>query len=189
MVGSRNKVNGVAMPPPIKVELLPHDPGWASRAAAESRVLAAVIGPGVTAIHHVGSTAIPEIRAKPILELMPVLARHADLERRRAEIEAIGYVWHGEYGLPGRRYCTKSDAVTGARLVHLHCYEDRHPDIARTLAFRDYLRTHREIAAAYEAEKLRCQCLHVDSSHAYADCKSGWIKKTEADALRWCAAR
>lgn len=177
------------MPPPIKVELLPHDPNWAARAAAEATALMTALGSCVTVVHHIGSTSIAGIRAKPILDLMPIVTSHAVFEHRRGEIEALGYVWKGEYGLPGRRYCTKSDPVSGVRLVHLHCYEAHHPDVARSLAFRDYLRAHTDIAAAYEDEKARCQRLHAYDSHAYTDCKTAWITKTEAAALRWYAAR
>jgi GrpB-like predicted nucleotidyltransferase (UPF0157 family) len=171
------------MPPPFKVELLAHDPQWASKAADESRELEAALGPCLLNVHHIGSTAIPGIRAKPVLDLMPVMRSLAELDRRRREIEARGYEWRGEHGLPGRRYCTKTDPETGCRLIQLHCYAEGSPEITRHLAFRDYLREHPEVAQAYDREKARCQTLYPDDSHAYADCKDAWIKKVEAEAL------
>lgn len=168
---------------PIQVELHAHDPRWAGQAQAESDLLASVLGPILLTVHHVGSTAIPGIRAKPVLDLMPVVAELASLDRRRAEVEALGYQWWGERGLPGRRYCTKTDRTTRRRLVQLHCYAQGSPEITRHLAFRDHLRRHPDIAAAYEREKVRCQALHPDDSHAYSDCKSAWIQRIEADAL------
>lgn len=66
------------MPPPIPVELCPHDPAWAETARTEAARLAAVLGDNLLIVHHVGSTAIPGIRAKPIVDLMPVVA---DLHR------------------------------------------------------------------------------------------------------------
>jgi GrpB-like predicted nucleotidyltransferase (UPF0157 family) len=171
------------MPPPFKVELLPHDPRWASNAADESRALAAAIGSGLLNVHHVGSTAIPGIHAKPVLDLMPVVTNLAELDSRRREIEALGYEWWGELGLAGRRYCSKSDPETGRRLVQLHCYAEGSSEITRHLAFRDYLREHPDVARVYDREKARCQTLHPSDSHAYGDCKDGWIKKVEAEAL------
>lgn len=173
------------MPPPIKIELLPHDPRWAESAALEGEIFASIAGPCLVAIHHIGSTAIPAIRAKPVLDLVPVVTDLAELDGRRREIEAHGYEWWGELGLPGRRYCTKSDPATGRRLVQLHCYRDGSPEIERHLAFRDYLRSHPQIASAYDHEKARCRDLHPLDSHAYSDCKGAWIKKVEAEARAW----
>jgi GrpB-like predicted nucleotidyltransferase (UPF0157 family) len=173
------------MPPPIKVELQPHDPKWVDSALAESQLLASALGTNLMVVHHVGSTAISAIHAKPVLDLMPVVEDLQALDGARGSIEALGYEWWGEFGLPGRRYCTKSQPATGRRLIQLHCYESGSTEIVRHLAFRDYLRQAPAIATRYEEEKMRCQRLHPEDSHAYSDCKSGWIKAIEAEALAW----
>src|SRR5690242_10560060 len=103
------------MPPPIRVELVPHDGSWAAGATAEGERLTAALGPVLLAVHHVGSTAIPGIAAKPILDLLPVVVSIDALDERRPDLEVIGYEWWGELGLPGRRYCTRGDPVTGRR--------------------------------------------------------------------------
>lgn len=177
------------MPPPIKVNLVPHDPRWAEAAAAEGKALAQALGSIVLRVHHVGSTAIPGISAKPILDLMPVVTSLAELDERRSALEALHYAWWGELGLPGRRYCTKDDPGTGERLVQLHCYADGSPEVTRHLAFRDYLRERPDVARAYDEEKARCQRLHPEDSHAYCDCKNAWIKRIEAEALAYYQAR
>jgi GrpB-like predicted nucleotidyltransferase (UPF0157 family) len=79
------------MPPLIKVELVQHDPRWAVDAKAEAKLLADVLGRRLVTIHHGGSTAIPGIRAKPILDLMPVVISLTNLDTRRSDIEALGY--------------------------------------------------------------------------------------------------
>ena len=168
---------------PIKVELIPHNPLWSAMAAEEGVLLVAALEPCLVGVHHVGSTAIPNIRAKPVIDLLPVVSSVVELDRRKADIEALGYEYWGEYGLPGRRYCTKSDPTTGKRIVQLHCYVEGSPEITRHLAFRDHLRLNPNLARAYEREKARCQALHPDNSHDYSDCKSGWIKRIEAEAL------
>ena len=177
------------MPPAIKVELLGYDPAWRNSAAAEARVLLAAASACLLDIHHVGSTAIPGIHAKSILDLIPVARRLSDLDACRAKFEALGYEWWGEYGLPGRRYCTRSDATTGTRLSQLHCYEVGFAEIIRHLAYRDYLHKHPGAAAEYDREKLRCQSRHPDNSHDYGDCKGAWIRQMEANALAWHQAR
>lgn len=175
----------ISMPPPIQVELMPHDPSWARFAALEAEGLRSAVGPSLTVVHHIGSTSIPGIVAKPIIDLMPIVTSLTELDEHRHALEALGYEWWGELGIEGRRYCTKTDAVTGRRLVQLHCFVEGSPHITRHLAFRDYLQQHCEIALAYDQEKCRCHTLHPDDSHAYGDCKSAWIAEIEAAALSW----
>ena len=173
------------MPAPFAVELRPHDPDWIATALREGDSLAALLGPCLVAVHHIGSTAIPAIHAKPVVDLLPVVTDLPALDARRPALEAAGLGWRGEYGLAGRRYCTRDDPATGRRLVQLHFYAAGAPDIARHLAFRDYLNARPDIARAYEAEKQRCRALHPDDSHAYSDCKGDWIRRVEREAMAW----
>jgi GrpB-like predicted nucleotidyltransferase (UPF0157 family) len=168
---------------PFAVDLQLHDPAWAFRAREEARRLAEALGATLIVVHHIGSTAIPGIRAKPILDLMPIVSDLAALERQRPIMEKLGYAWHGTYGLPDRRYCTLDDPRTGRRKIQAHCYPQASPEIPRHLAFRDYLRANPEIARAYEAEKCRCRDLHPGDHQAYGACKSTWITRIEAVAL------
>lgn len=176
------------MVPTSAVELCPHDPAWRDWAAREGERLQAGIGEALVTVHHIGSTAIPGIRAKPLLDLIPVFRSLAELDAARDRFASLGYQWRGEYGLPRRRYCTLVSA-SGRRLVHAHCYALGDSEIDRHLAFRDYLRAHSDIARAYEVEKLRCQLLHADNSAAYSEAKHAWIQRIQADAISWWNGR
>ncbi len=145
-----------------------------------------VLGPTLVTVHHIGSTSVPGLAAKPIIDLMPITTTLADLDRQRRCVETLGYVWYGELGISGRRYCTLSDTA-GVRVAQLHFFEADSPQIERHIAFRDYLRAHPEAAIAYENEKRRARDLHPNDSHAYTDQKATWIRDTEAKALIWFA--
>lgn len=172
-------------PTPVgPIELHPHSPEWAALATREGGRLAATLGEGrLAAVHHVGSTAIPGIRAKPIVDLLAEVNSLAALDEAAALVRDLGYDWRGEYGIPGRRYCTLDDATTGRRLVHLHGYTAGSPHVERHLAFRDHLRARPELARAYEAEKLRCRALWPEDRRAYTAAKSAWIDAAVREAL------
>jgi GrpB-like predicted nucleotidyltransferase (UPF0157 family) len=173
------------MPPPLPVILAAYSAEWPRMVASHAERLR-VLGPSLVAVHHIGSTSVPGLAAKPIIDLMPLVTSLADLDRQRRQVERLGYSWHGELGIAGRRYCTLCDGV-GARLVHLHCFEAASPHVERHLAFRDYLRAHPEAAADYENEKRRARDLHPNDSHAYTAEKARWIRAMEVKALAWLA--
>ncbi len=168
-----------------KVELVPHDPTWAVQAAAEAERLSEAIGETLIRIEHVGSTSILGIVAKPTIDLMPIVRSLAELDTRQAAVEALGYVWRGEFGIPGRRYCIREQQ--DRRLFHVHCHQVDHSEIARTLDFRDYLRAHPEEAHAYEALKHTAAAAHPADTLAYSNAKSDWIRACIDRATAWKA--
>ena len=175
------------MPPPIPVVLVTYDPKW-PKAANRLSVRLRALGPLLVAVHHIGSTAVPGLCAKPIVDLMPVVISLVALDQERGMLEKLGFEWHGEFGIQGRRYCTLNYA-DGVRIAQLHFFLADSPHIQRHLAFRDYLRAHPSLAADYEKEKKRARDLHPNDSHAYSEEKAAWVKNTEANALRWSLGR
>src|SRR4051794_5774624 len=168
------------------VRLVDHDPDW-PRQATERAARLRVLEPVLVAVHHIGSTAVPGLIAKPIIDLMPLVTDLAALDLERGAVEALGYQWHGEYGIAGRRYCTMD--VGSLRVAQLHFFTMGDPGAHRHLAFRDYLRAHPGMADAYAEVKRRARDLHPGDHQAYGAEKQGWIDRVEADALAWYRTR
>jgi GrpB-like predicted nucleotidyltransferase (UPF0157 family) len=176
-------------PSVIPVELVPHRAEWAQMAASESARLKAALGDTLVSVHHVGSTSIPNIMAKPIVDLMPYVRDLAALDAKEDAVRGLGYKWHGEFGLEGRRFCTWADPQTGKRVYQLHFFKPGNISAIRMLAFRDYLRSHPFVAKAYEMEKLRAASVRPDDTTAYNREKNDWIKRVEQDAMAWAEKR
>lgn len=167
------------------VQVVPYDPAWPERFRQEAQALAQALGDLIVAIHHVGSTAIPGLAAKPIID---VLVEVSDVERVddfNALMAARGYLPRGEFGIPGRRFFIKGDEVH--RTHHVHIFEAGHPDVARHLDFRDYLRAHPQEAAAYGHLKAELAQQYPHDIEGYVDGKDAMIKSLDEKARRWRA--
>jgi GrpB-like predicted nucleotidyltransferase (UPF0157 family) len=164
-----------------RVFLVPHDPRWAEEFARESAALAQAIAPLPVTLHHIGSTAIPGIRAKPIIDILAVFSDVAVPDEESHRWQALGYEALGEFGILGRRYFRKDDAA-GNRTHQIHAFGSGSPQIDRHLLFRDFLRAHSEYAGRYEALKLRLAELHPEDVEAYACGKDDFVKEILARA-------
>jgi GrpB-like predicted nucleotidyltransferase (UPF0157 family) len=99
---------------------------------------------------------------------------------------AIGYEVMGEFGIAGRRYYRRDDAA-GERTHQVHAFQSGSPHVERHLAFRDYLRAHREPARQYAELKRQLAHRFPHDIEAYMDGKDAFIKATEVQALAWAA--
>jgi GrpB-like predicted nucleotidyltransferase (UPF0157 family) len=137
------------------IEIVAYDPAWPARFAEEQACIAEVLGAYATAIEHVGSTSVPGLAAKPIIDVAVELYEIEALAGRLAELEDLGYAWDGDTFLPGRHDFHKPpEATTFQGRTHaLHVYELGHPDFIDVIGFRDHLRAHPEAAREYEALK------------------------------------
>ena len=138
---------------------------------------------GVIRVHHIGSTSVPGLPAKPVIDLLPEFASDEARLSAKADLKALDYEWVGEHGIDGRSFVRKSDPVTARRLIHAHCFTAGHPAIRRHLAFRDALRANASLRAAYTSVKASCAARFPDGGPSYQNCKSGWIEKAEQRAL------
>lgn len=159
----------------MAVHVVPYDPEWPRRFERERAVLETIFtGLGV-AIEHVGSTAVPGLAAKPVIDMMLGVSRLDDVDARVPALEAAGYEYAPEYevALPERRYFRRP--VNGPRRFHLHCVIKDGAFWVRHLAFRDHLRAHPPTAAAYH--RLKVELAARDGKQAYAARKSPFIEQ------------
>lgn len=169
---------------PHKVVIMPYDPNWPAMAKEIAATLKDALGDNLLTVEHIGSTSVPGLAAKPIIDMIPVVKDLSQLDAQQELIKASGYKWHGEFGIEGRRFCTYTNEA-GERTIHLHFFEQGFPAIERHLAFRDYLIAHPAIAATYEKEKKRAAQLQANDSLAYNDEKAAWVQQHEKEALKW----
>ncbi|WP_431214688.1 GrpB family protein [Puia sp. P3] len=166
------------------VSIHPYDPGWPKRAGEIAVQLKQVLGENLIRVEHIGSTSVPGLSAKPVIDLIPIVRDLEELDQQQHLIKALGYEWRGAFGISGRRFCPLT-SPSGERVVHLHFFQEGAVNILRHLAFRDYLRAHPQIAREYEAEKRRAARLHPADSLAYNDEKAAWVQKYEKAAVEW----
>ncbi len=170
------------------IRVVKHDPAWPARFDAEAERIAEAIGNLVVRMHHIGSTAIPQTCAKPIIDILLEVASLEALDRKVATFHALGYEAMGEFGIPGRRYFRLDDG-NRVRTHQVHAFEAGAADAVRHLAFRDYMRAHPAAAAEYGELKRRLARAYPNDMAAYIDGKDAFVKEHERRALRWTGER
>lgn len=158
------------------------DPKWRDLAAVEAQLWTTLIGPALIACHHIGSTSVPDLAAKPVIDLLPVITSAAAFLPQSAALTTAGYEAMGAFGLQGRLYFRKN-APDGTRMIQAHVYVQGDPSITRHIAFRDLLRADVNVRQSYDAMKRRADTDSKGDIHRYMDIKDPWITKYERIAL------
>ena len=166
------------------IRVVSHDPNWSGSFAEEARRIGDALSVVVVRIHHIGSTAVPGTKAKPIIDVLMEVTSVAALDEKVALMETLGYEAMGECGIPGRRYYRRNDSA-GTRTHQIHAFAAEAADVARHLAFRDYLRAHPSVARDYGELKERLAAEHPRDIEAYMDGKDAFVKEHEARAMLW----
>ncbi|MCB9895998.1 MAG: GrpB family protein [Planctomycetes bacterium] len=183
------------MPDPII--LVDYDPAWPGSFAREADALMKAFGDTQHLVEHIGSTAVPGLSAKPVIDILVAVADEALLDTATEEEAVPGeeraidprgnaahvrlvravtgckFSYRGVNGLPGRLYFFRHRE---GRSAHVHIAQDGSWFVHDQLLFRDWLRTHPEDAKGYEALKLDLAGKHRDDRVAYTMAKSGFIR-------------
>lgn len=168
--------------PQRKIEVVPYDPRWPDLFAQEAAAISGIGAKCMLAVHHIGSTSVPGLVAKPVIDILLEVTDLAALERYDGEMEGLGYVVKGEYGIPGRRFYLKG---VWHRTHHIHAFLNASSGFERHLAFRDYLRAHPEDAAEYGALKLKNAAKFPHDMDGYCEAKHDYVTSLEQRAVRW----
>ncbi|MBN3169393.1 GrpB family protein [Pectobacterium brasiliense] len=159
------------------IAVVDYDPLWATNYATAARELTQALGEVAVNVYHIGSTAVPGLPAKPVIDILLEVVSLSALDKFDHVMVDLGYHPRGENGIAGRRYYTKGG---DARTHHLHAFVVGDESIQRHLAFRDYLRANPAVCAEYAAIK-RAAALACDNDAAvYSQLKNDFIATHEA---------
>jgi len=163
------------------IENVPYSAEWPDLFELEAKRIKSIGGGIIAVVEHIGSTAIPGMPAKPIIDIMPGLDSCEDGVKTIEPLQQLGYEYFGENGIPGRfyfglRYEQRS-------VIHVHIYEIGTENWDRHLIFRDFLRTHPMVAMQYAELKKELAVRYRNNRKAYTDGKGEFINSIVDEAL------
>ena len=163
-----------------KVLVCPFNEKWSLQFAEEVKKLKLIFGNEIVNIHHIGSTSVPGLKAKPIIDIMPVVRDIELVEKYNQAMQDIGYEAKGENGIPERRYFQKGGDY---RSHHVHIYQVGSDEIKRHLAFRDYLIDNLIEKKKYGELKEKLAKQYHNDMESYINGKEKLVKEIEVKAL------
>jgi GrpB-like predicted nucleotidyltransferase (UPF0157 family) len=163
------------------VRLVPYTPAWKRYFELEKASLQAVLGSNILDIQHVGSTSIPGMIAKPIVDIAIAVVDFEEARLCIPLIEGLGYEYRGEFGIPHRHYFVKGDP----RVAHIHMSEIISITWQNLLLFRDYLCQHPKVANEYAQIKQALSEQFPQDREAYLDGKSVFVQRVIQLASAW----
>lgn len=175
---------------PRPLVIVPYDPAWPERFAEVRAMIQRTIPGTYYAVEHVGSTSVPGLAAKPILDI-DIVMREGMFERIRRGLESLGYEHEGDKGLPGREAFRLLDPALRAALMEHHLYvcDPKSKALEDHRLFRDFLLTHPEWVERLSAHKLELQGRYANDREGYQEAKSPMVEeilalaRAERDAM------
>ncbi len=167
---------------PDRIEVVPYDDEWPRLFRDLGARLRAALGDVARRIDHIGSTAVPGLAAKPIIDVQVSVAALEPVEPYRLTLEGLGFVFRADNPELTKRYFRESP---GSRRTHVHVRQAGSWAEQFALLFRDYIRAHDEDARLYADLKRRLAREHADDRRAYTEAKGPFIWKVMQRADRW----
>lgn len=165
-----------------KIEVVPYNPNWVMMYEEEAARIKKVMNTILINITHIGSTAIPGIKAKPVIDILVEVKDIGEVEQYNNEMEKLGYEPMGEYGIPGRRFFIKGG---NNRTHHIHVFQEGNKEIERHLNFKEYLIAHPDVAKEYSKLKEKLAAEFTYDIENYVKGKSELIQEIDEKARLW----
>ncbi|GAA3413423.1 GrpB family protein [Paenibacillus hodogayensis] len=167
----------------MNVTVVEYNPNWETDYLQEEQSIKEILQDELVNSFHIGSTSVPNLKAKPIIDILLVLNDICELDAYSTRFENLGYEVMGEFGMKGRRYFRKGG---DDRTHQIHAFQyDSIQEIERHIAFRDYLRQHPEICKEYGELKSKLAEKYPTDIDSYGDGKDNFVKRIEKEALKW----
>ncbi|MCE5293101.1 MAG: GrpB family protein [Chlamydiales bacterium] len=166
------EINGV-------IEIAPYNPNWPRSYEVEAEKIKGALGKNCVTIYHIGSTSVPGLAAKPIIDIMVVVKDIFDVDANLLELEDLGYIAKGENGIPFRRFFHKGIDL---HTHHIHIYEEGSPEIERYLHFKNYLKANPDVSQEYESLKVFLAKQYPHDLTAYSNGKDAFIHEIDQKA-------
>ncbi len=159
-----------------QVHIVTYDPSWPSLFNQERNRILEALGQRVEEVEHIGSTAIPGLEAKPVIDLMVGLKSMADASSCAEPLTTLGYSYWAEGAQPHHHLFVRFvDPAMSARTHNLHLVEAGGQYWEERLLFRDYLRRHLQTAKEYAQLKHRLASRYCDDREAYTKAKAAFV--------------
>ena len=171
-----------------EIRVVPYDDSWPDQYEQESIRIKGVFGKEIVNIHHIGSTSIPGMSAKPIIDLLVEVVDIKKIDEYNKEMIALGYEPRGELGILGRRYFSREEPKD-VRTHHVHVYQSDNIELERHLAFRDYMIAHPDDAKIYAELKIVLARRFPKDVDGYISGKHLYMERMERVALEWYRSR
>lgn len=166
---------------PQHITVLNYDPEWPLKYMRERNRIFEILGDNCLSVYHIGSTSVPGLAAKPVIDIMAVVRSLEQADSAAGKFSAAGYEYLGEFGMAGRRYLRKGgDERT--HQIHIFQVDDWH-NIERHLAFRDYLRTHEKERNEYAKIKKNLAQKFPRDIDGYCIGKENFAREVEERAV------
>lgn len=161
-----------------------YDPDWINRFNNTKSILLSVFGDKAIKIEHVGSTSIPGMKAKPIIDILVVVDKMEEFLEQREKMITLGYEWGENYIGPNTQLFFKT-AEDGSKTENIHVCKSGDPKEKQFIVMRDFFREFPEKAKEYSDLKEKNQALYPDNYPAYREAKAPFLQKMEQEAYDW----